>query len=75
MTDDVQHRLSTEGADPLLLAGVNDANLLELGRATGVRATMRGDTLTLYSIDFATRDIGWAVGPRGRIVMFKGSTP
>ncbi|MBL8978099.1 MAG: PhoH family protein [Gemmatimonadetes bacterium] len=47
MTDDVQHRLSTEGADPLLLAGVNDANLLELGRATGVRATMRGDTLTL----------------------------
>ncbi len=35
----------------------------------------RGDTLTLYAIDFATRDSGWAVGPRGRIVAFKGSTP
>src|SRR5512143_291765 len=47
MTDDIQHRLSTEGADPLLLAGVNDANLLELQRATGVRVTLRGDTLVL----------------------------
>lgn len=47
MTDDIQHRLSTEGADPLLLAGVNDANLQELYRATGVRAALRGDTLTL----------------------------
>ena len=47
MTDEIQHRLSTEGADPLLLAGVNEANLLELTRATGVRATLRGDTLTL----------------------------
>ena len=34
-----------------------------------------GDTLTLYSIDFATRDSGWAVGPRGRIVTFRGNTP
>ena len=32
MTDDTIHRLSAEGADPLLLAGVNDANLLELQR-------------------------------------------
>ena len=47
MPDEIQHRLSTEGADPLLLAGVNDANLTELQRATGVRATLRGDTLTL----------------------------
>lgn len=47
MTDDIQHRLSTEGADPLLLAGVNDANLQELQRATGVRAALRGDMLTL----------------------------
>ncbi|HEY7683935.1 MAG TPA: PhoH family protein [Gemmatimonadales bacterium] len=47
MTDDVQHRISTEGADPLLFTGVNDANLFELQRATGVRATLRGDTLTL----------------------------
>ncbi len=44
---DVVHRLSTEGADPLLLGGVNDVNLLELQRALGVRATLRGDTLTL----------------------------
>ncbi|MDP1892239.1 MAG: serine hydrolase [Gemmatimonadaceae bacterium] len=34
-----------------------------------------GDTLTLYAIDFATRDSGWAVGPRGRIVTFRGNTP
>jgi phosphate starvation-inducible PhoH-like protein len=47
MSDDIQHRLSTEGADPLLLAGVNDANLVELQRATGVRVTLRGDTLLL----------------------------
>ena len=31
--NDVVHRLSTEGADPLLLGGVNDVNLLELQRA------------------------------------------
>jgi len=34
-----------------------------------------GDTLTLYAIDFAARDTGWAVGPRGRIVAFRGATP
>jgi phosphate starvation-inducible PhoH-like protein len=45
--NDVVHRLATEGADPLLLGGVNDVNLLELQRALGVRATLRGDTLTL----------------------------
>ena len=47
MTDDVQHRISTEGADPLLLAGVNDANLVELQRALGVRVSFRGDALLL----------------------------
>jgi len=47
MADEIQHRMSTEGADPLLLTGVNDANLIELQRATGVRATLRGDTLLL----------------------------
>jgi phosphate starvation-inducible PhoH-like protein len=47
MTESILHRLSTEGADPLLLAGVNDANLLELQRATGAKASMRGDTLTV----------------------------
>jgi len=47
MTDDVHHKLSIEGADPLLLAGVNDANLTELQRSTGVRLNFRGDALTL----------------------------
>ena len=40
-------RLNIEGADPLLLGGVNDANLLALERATGVRVSLRGDSLTL----------------------------
>ena len=31
--DDVRHALNAEGADPLLLAGVNDANFAELQRA------------------------------------------
>lgn len=46
-TSDVVHRLSAEGADPLAFAGVNDGNLLELERLTGVRASMRGDQVTL----------------------------
>ncbi|MBI4501158.1 MAG: PhoH family protein [Gemmatimonadetes bacterium] len=44
---DVTHRLSAEGADPLALAGVNDTNLQELERATGVRVALRGDQFTL----------------------------
>ena len=47
MADDITHRISTEGADPLLLAGVNDANLNELQRALGVRVSFRGDNLTV----------------------------
>jgi len=47
MSEDVTHRLSTEGADPLALAGVNDSNLLELEKATGARASLRGDHVTL----------------------------
>jgi len=47
VTDVVVQRLATEGADPLLLAGVNDATLLELERLLGVRASLRGDVLTL----------------------------
>ncbi|MHB1310651.1 MAG: serine hydrolase [Gemmatimonadaceae bacterium] len=34
-----------------------------------------GDTLTLYAIDFPSPRAGWAVGPRGRIVAFKGVAP
>lgn len=43
----VQHRLSAEGADPLLLAGVNDAHLQELARSCGCRVVLRGDHLLL----------------------------
>ncbi|HZF68792.1 MAG TPA: PhoH family protein [Gemmatirosa sp.] len=42
-----QQRLSTEGVDLLVLAGVNDANLVELARQTGVRVALRGESLTL----------------------------
>ena len=48
MADDITHRVSTEGADPLLLAGVNDANLVELQRLlAGLRVAFRGDNLSL----------------------------
>jgi phosphate starvation-inducible PhoH-like protein len=48
LTDEqTTHRLNTEGADLLTLAGVNDANLIELQRQTGIRVALRGDTLTL----------------------------
>ncbi len=40
-------RVSTEGADPLILAGVNDANLLELTKQSGARVALRGDVMTL----------------------------
>ncbi|MFL5514626.1 MAG: PhoH family protein [Gemmatimonadales bacterium] len=49
MPDDTttQHRISAEGADPLLFAGVNDANLQELQRTLGVRIMFRGDAVTV----------------------------
>lgn len=40
-------RLSTEGADLLLLAGAGDANLSELQKLFPVRVTLRGDVMTL----------------------------
>jgi phosphate starvation-inducible PhoH-like protein len=40
-------RLDTAGADLLTLAGVNDANLVELARQTGLKVTLRGDALVL----------------------------
>lgn len=43
----VEHRLTAEGADFLLLAGVNDANLQELARLSGCRVILRGDHLIL----------------------------
>jgi phosphate starvation-inducible protein PhoH and related proteins len=47
MPDEIQQRLSAEGADPLLFAGVNDSNLQELQRSLGVRVSFRGDSVTL----------------------------
>jgi phosphate starvation-inducible PhoH-like protein len=47
LSDDITNRLSTEGADPLLLAGVNDANLLALERALSVRVSLRGDAISV----------------------------
>jgi phosphate starvation-inducible protein PhoH and related proteins len=47
MSDEVTHRLSTEGVDPLMLAGVNDGNLVELAKRLGVRVSLRGDALML----------------------------
>jgi phosphate starvation-inducible PhoH-like protein len=47
MADDIQTRISAEGADPLLFAGVNDSNLLELQRTLGVRVSFRGESVTL----------------------------
>lgn len=40
-------RVSVEGADMQMLAGVSDGNLVELGRATGTRVALRGDSLTI----------------------------
>ena len=40
-------RLNVEGADPLTLSGVNDANLTELAKQTGARVALRGDVLTV----------------------------
>jgi phosphate starvation-inducible PhoH-like protein len=47
MADELTQKLNVEGADPLLLAGINDVNLTELERATGARISLRGDTLTV----------------------------
>lgn len=43
----VEHRLDTEGADPLMLAGVNDRNIHEVTRLFSVRVVLRGDHLIL----------------------------
>lgn len=43
----VEHRLDAEGADPLLLTGVNDSHIMELARVFGIRVVLRGDHLVL----------------------------
>ena len=43
----VEHRLDTEGADPLMLAGVNDRNMHEVSKLFSVRVVLRGNHLVL----------------------------
>lgn len=45
--DDTRLTIAAEGADPLLLAGVNETNFVELQRALGIRVSQRGDAVTL----------------------------
>jgi len=45
--DGVTRRLDAAGADMLTLAGVNDANLVELARQTGTKVALRGDAMTV----------------------------
>jgi phosphate starvation-inducible PhoH-like protein len=59
--DTVTQKLSTEGADPLTLAGVNDSNLVELSRLGGVKVALRGDTMTIVGpTEFVERASGIA---------------
>jgi len=56
-------RVPIEGVDQLLLAGVNDANLVELARITGTRVALRGEALTLTGAsDQAMRGEAMALG-------------
>ena len=43
----VTQKVSTEGADMLTLAGVNDSNLVELSRLCGVKVALRGDAMSI----------------------------
>ena len=43
----VTQKVSTEGADLLTLAGVNDGNLVELSRLCGVKIALRGEAMSI----------------------------
>jgi len=43
----LEHRLDAEGADQLLLAGVNDVNFQELAKIFGLRVVLRRDQVVL----------------------------
>jgi phosphate starvation-inducible protein PhoH and related proteins len=65
----VTQKLSTEGADMLTLAGVNDGNLIELSRLCGVKVSLRGDAMSITGpqplVERAT-DIGRRMVERAR---------
>ena len=42
-----EHRFDAQGADPLMLTGVNDQNVQELRSLFGIRVVIRGDELIL----------------------------
>ncbi len=42
-----EHRLDAEGADALMLAGVNDVHIQQLVRIFGIRVVLRGDHVVL----------------------------
>jgi len=63
--DTQARRLSTEGADLLLLAGVGDANLAELQRIYPVRVTLRGDALSVMG---TTEAVDKAAGIAQRMI-------
>ncbi len=59
MTDEpIVQRLSTEGADMLTLAGVNDENLIELSKQSGAKILLRGDALTISGSQDAVNRAG-----------------
>jgi len=59
-------RVPIQGVDQLMLAGVNDANLVELARLTNTRVALRGDALTLTGdADSAMRGESIALGMVG----------
>ncbi len=43
----LEHRLDAEGADQLLLAGINDANFQEVAKLFGIRVVLRRDQVVL----------------------------
>jgi phosphate starvation-inducible PhoH-like protein len=63
--DTVTQKISTEGADPLTLAGINDGNLVELSRLSSVKVTLRGDTMTIVG---PPDSVGRAAGIAARMV-------
>ncbi len=66
MSDDtVTQKISTEGADPLTLAGINDGNLVELSRLSSVKVTLRGDTMTIVG---PPDSVGRAAGVAARMI-------
>ncbi|MFL5579115.1 MAG: PhoH family protein [Gemmatimonadaceae bacterium] len=58
----ITRRVDTAGADSLTLAGVNDANLIELQKVTGAKVAMRGDILSLSGpAEFVERALALAM--------------